>query len=121
PKADRLRLYRATHTDVSQIFLLFPDDDGSAGALLDAAAAAVPAQAWRTAHDDDGNRHAAAGVAGAAAEQITEALRDRPLYIADGHHRYETALAYRDERRAVGDASADTLMVYLCSLGDPGL
>jgi len=46
---------------------------------------------------------------------------DRTLYIADGHHRYETALAYRDERRAVGDSSADTLMVYLCSLADPGL
>ena len=35
PKVDRLRLYRATHTDLSQVFMLFPDDDGSAGALLD--------------------------------------------------------------------------------------
>jgi len=48
-------------------------------------------------------------------------LRERPLYIADGHHRYETALAYRDERRAAGDHGADTLMVYLCSMSDPGL
>jgi uncharacterized protein (DUF1015 family) len=121
PKVDRLRLYRAVHADVSQIFLLFPDDDGTVGAQLEAAAAELPAAAWRTARDGDGNRHAAAAVAGPAAGLVAGALRDRPVYIADGHHRYETALAYRDERRAVGDAGADTLMVYLCSLADPGL
>ena len=121
PKVDRLRLYRAAHADLSQIFLLFPDDDGSAGAVLEAAAAELPAAAWREAHDGDGNTHRCAAVAGPAAERVAEALRGRPVYIADGHHRYETALAYRDERRAAGDASADTLMVYLCSLSDPGL
>ena len=121
PKVDRLRLYRATHADISQIFLLFPDDDGGAGAELEAAAAGIPAAAWRAARDGDGNRHLAAAVTGEAAERVAEVLRGRPLYIADGHHRYETALAYRDERRAMGDFSADTLMVYLCSLNDPGL
>ena len=121
PKVDRLRLYRATHADVSQIFVLFPDDDGTVGAQLEAAVTEIPAAAWRTARDGDGNRHAAAALAGPAAERVAEALRDRPLYIADGHHRYETALAYRDERRALGDSSADTMMVYLCSLSDPGL
>jgi uncharacterized protein (DUF1015 family) len=121
PKVDRLRLYRATHADVSQIFLLFPDDDEAVGAELEAAVAEIPAAAWRAAGDGDGNRHAAAVLAGPAAERVAEALRDRPVYIADGHHRYETALAYRDERRAMGDSSADTLMVYLCRLGDPGL
>ena len=121
PKVDRLRLYRAAHADVSQIFLLFPDDDGAVGAELEAAVTEIPAAAWRTARDGDGNRHAAAALAGPAAERVAEALRDRPVYIADGHHRYETALAYRDERRAAGDSSADTLMVYLCSLADPGL
>ena len=102
PKVDRLRLYRATHADVSQIFVLFPDDDGAVGAQLEAAVTEIPAAAWRTARDGDGNRHAAAALAGPAAERVAEALRDRPLYIADGHHRYETALAYRDERRAAG-------------------
>jgi uncharacterized protein (DUF1015 family) len=121
PKIDRLRLYRAVHADVSQVFLLFPDDDGSVGARLEAAVAELPEAAWRTAHDGDGNRHAAAAIAGPAAGLVAGALRDRPVYIADGHHRYETALAYRDERRALGDAGADTLMVYLCSLADPGL
>ncbi|NLE23300.1 MAG: DUF1015 domain-containing protein [Actinobacteria bacterium] len=121
PKIDRLQLYRAMHADISQIFLLFADDDGSAGRSLDAAAGAVPEEAWRTARDGDGNVHRAATVAGPAAERVTEGLRNSTLYIADGHHRYETALAYRDERRAMGDFSADTLMVYLCSLHDPGL
>jgi uncharacterized protein (DUF1015 family) len=121
PKVDRLRLYRATRADISQIFLLFPDDDGSAGRDLAAAAGGIPAEAWRTAHAGDGNTHRAAAVTGPAAEHVAQALRDRPLYIADGHHRYETALAFRDERRAMGDFSADTLMVYLCSLNDPGL
>ena len=121
PKVDRLRLYRATHADISQIFLLFPDDDGAVGAELGTAAAGVPGDTWRDAHDGDGNRHVAAAVTGPAAERVAEVLRGRPLYIADGHHRYETALAYREERRAMGDSSADTLMVYLCSLSDPGL
>jgi uncharacterized protein (DUF1015 family) len=121
PKVDRLRLYRATHADISQIFLLFPDDDGSVGRDLQAAAAGLPAAAWREAHDGDGNTHRCAALAGPAAERVAERLHERPVYIADGHHRYETALAYRDERRALGDFSADTLMVYLCSLTDPGL
>ena len=121
PKVDRLRLYRATHTDLSQVFMLFPDDDGSAGALLDAAAAGVSEADRRTAHDGDGGRAVTAVVTGTAARRVAEALRGRPLYIADGHHRYETALAYRDERRAMGDQSADTLMVHLCSLSGPGL
>jgi uncharacterized protein (DUF1015 family) len=121
PKVDRLRLYRATRADISQIFLLFPDDDGSAGRSLDAAAADLPETAWRTARDGDGNIHRAGAVGGPAAERVAEALRDLTLYIADGHHRYETALAFRDERRAMGDFSADTLMVYLCGLSDPGL
>jgi uncharacterized protein (DUF1015 family) len=121
PKADRLRLYRATHADISQIFLLFPDDDGAVGEALGAAVGELPATAWREAHDGDGNTHRVASVEGAPAERVAAGLRGRPLYIADGHHRYETALAYRDERRAAGDFSADTLMVYLCSLSDPGL
>lgn len=121
PKVDRLRLYRATRADLSTIFLLYPDDDGAVARLLDPAAAGLPDGAWRAAHDGDGNTHRCAVLTGSAVEGIAAALRDRPVYIADGHHRYETALAYRDERRAMGDFGADTLMVYLCSLGDPGL
>jgi uncharacterized protein (DUF1015 family) len=128
PKEDRLRLYRATHADISTIFLLYPDDDGAVAAELGAAAAELgmgggePAPAAvRTAHDGDGNVHSVAAVRGERAARVCSLLAGRSLYIADGHHRYETALAYRDECRAAGDHSADTLMVYLCSMRDPGL
>jgi uncharacterized protein (DUF1015 family) len=120
PKVDRLQLYRAAHADLSQIFLLVADDDGAVEEALTAASVA-PAGPAREARDGDGNLHRIAAVAGPAAERIIALLHGRSLYIADGHHRYETALAYRDERRAQGDHSADTLMVYLCSMSDPGL
>lgn len=121
PKEDRLRLYRAAHADVSQIFLLYPDDDGAVTAELAAAAAELDPVAVRLAHDGDGNVHRVAAVRGARAARISSLLAGQSLYIADGHHRYETALAYRDERRGAGDHGADTLMVYLCSMRDPGL
>ena len=120
-KIDRLRLYRAAHADLSQIFLLVPDDDCEVEDALAAAASAAPSAAAREARDNDGNLHRIVPLTGPGAERVVALLRERPLYIADGHHRYETALAYRDERRAAGDHSADTLMVYLCSMSDPGL
>ncbi|HET6494863.1 MAG TPA: DUF1015 domain-containing protein [Thermoleophilia bacterium] len=122
PKADRLALYRASHSDLSQIFLLFPDDAGRVADELNAAAAAVMSTRDAVeARDGDGNTHRTAPVFGAAAARVAALLRDQTLYIADGHHRYETALAYRDERRKLGDHSADTMMVYLCGMNDPGL
>lgn len=123
PKVDRLALYRASHADVSQIFLLFPDEEGRVADELAAAAAAMSsadADAGE-ARDGDGNTHRIAPLRGAPAARIAALLRDQTLYIADGHHRYETALAYRDERRLLGDHSADTMMVYLCGMNDPGL
>jgi uncharacterized protein (DUF1015 family) len=121
PKLDRLRLYRAAHADLSQIFLLFPDDDGAVEDALAAAADVASPAAARVARDGDGNLHRVVSLAGPDVERVVALLRELPLYIADGHHRYETALAYRDEQRALGDRSADTLMVYLCSMSDPGL
>ncbi len=123
PKLDRLRLWRATRTTISPIFLLFPDDRGTVGAALGRAAdeAAARLGAAQTAHDRDGNLTTLTPIEGSAVEGLVAALRDERLFIADGHHRYETALAYRDERRAAGDHGADELMVYLCSMRDPGL
>ena len=123
PKVDRLALMRAAHAATSQVFMLYPDDDGAVtGALAAAADAAFGGRAAaQTARDRDGNTNRLAPVAGPAAARVCELLRDRRVFIADGHHRYETAVHYRDERRAAGDASADWLMVYLCSMSDPGL
>ena len=58
--------------------------------------------------------HRCAALAGPAAERVAEGLRERPVYIADGHHRYETALAYRDERRALA-TSAPTRSWSTCA------
>ncbi len=121
PKEDRLRLYRATHADLSPIFLLCGDDDGRIGERLLAAATEAGPAAWRRARTDDGAEHRLGPLKGQTATDLAELLEHETLYIADGHHRYETALAYRDERRAKGDGSADTLMVYLCAMDDPGL
>jgi uncharacterized protein (DUF1015 family) len=121
PKMDRLDLYRAAHADLSQIFLLYPDESGAVAAELASAADEATDEGTRVAHDRDGNTHRVTPVRGAHARLLTELLGDQTLYIADGHHRYETALAYRDERRAAGDHSADTMMVYLCGMSDPGL
>jgi len=121
PKVDRLRLYRAAHANLSQVFLLVPDDDGAVEDALAAAAGAALAATAREARDGDGDLHRIVPLTGPGAERVVALLREPRLYIADGHHRYETALAYRDERRAAGDGSADTLMVYLCSMSDPGL
>ncbi len=121
PKTDRLELYRATHADLSQIFLLYPDAEGRVADVLSAAASRLTPGEVRVVRDADGNSHRIAPVGGEQAPRIAALLREETLYIADGHHRYETALAFRDERRALGDHAADTMMVYLCGMNDPGL
>jgi uncharacterized protein (DUF1015 family) len=60
-------------------------------------------------------------VSGVVVDRVASLLRRKSVIIADGHHRYETALIYRDERRAAGDHSADRIMVFLSSMDDPGL
>ena len=79
PKADRLALMRATHAALSQVFMLYPDDDGAVTAALAAAADAAfggPAAA-QTAHDRDGNTHRLAPVSGAPAARVCALLRDQ--------------------------------------------
>src|SRR5205823_4279771 len=63
---------------------------------------------------------------GAAQAQVAGVLADRKIYIADGHHRYETMLALRDELRREpgyigGDSAAEFGAIFLCNAGDPGL
>jgi len=119
PKEDRLRLLRATRANVSPIFMLYSDPTDEVGAAL-AAAEPPPAQPM-TVTDEDGTVHRCTQLSGSVVDQVISALAAKRLYIADGHHRYETALHYRDERRAVGDHSADETLVYLSSMDDPGL
>ncbi|MBM4416122.1 MAG: DUF1015 domain-containing protein [Chloroflexi bacterium] len=95
-RADRLALLRATRTHVSPIFVLAPDRGGALRAALDAAAADAPAFA---ASDAAGDEHTLWPLTeGAAHAALADALAAETLTIADGHHRYATALAYLEER-----------------------
>ena len=99
PKADRLELLRNTQTHTGQLFMLYTDPAKRVDSLLDAAAAASrPAVELRDEYDVMHRMWPLTDPVTIAA--IQRELSDKKLVIADGHHRYETALAYRDERRA---------------------
>ncbi len=123
PKADRLELMRATACDLSPIFLLFDDPTGGVSQLMAEASATPPTV---TADTGDGQIHRLWVLPAADHGALVSALQSPQLYVADGHHRYETELSYRDERR-VGDprGSADAPynfgMMLLVDARDPGL
>lgn len=99
PKEDRYRLLRAASLNTSPVVGLYEDPTRSAGAAI---ARAVDAVAVVDVTDDEGVRHRLWTVPaepGGAAEAMIEAASAGPVVIADGHHRYETAVRYRDERR----------------------
>jgi uncharacterized protein (DUF1015 family) len=119
PKEDRLRLIRAVRTNISPVFGLYPDPEGAAWAAI---APQGPPDGEAT--DADGTVHRVWFVADpAVADAVAGAMRDAWILIADGHHRYETALAYRDELRAAGagDGPHDRVLMGLTALDDPGL
>ena len=109
PRSDRLRLYRAVHADVEPHLPALPrrrrdrrraaggGRGGDRGGRLARPRATATATGTR-------QRSSPARRPSASARPAV----DRQVYIADGHHRYETALAYRDELRAAGVAGADT-------------
>jgi uncharacterized protein (DUF1015 family) len=102
PRAERLGLLRATGTDTSPIVVLAGDPDGRAAELLEGVVDGGPPAAEAT--DDGGVLHRLWVLTAdrQAARSLLEGASADPLTIADGHHRYETALHYRDERRAAG-------------------
>lgn len=124
PKADRLKLSKATGTNLSQIFGLYPDEKGEVMAKLEAAVGrALPLQAtdhlgvvskiWPI--TDQSVHSAVAGLLG-----------PKPIFIADGHHRYETGLKYLEEKRQSGEVTSDDhpanfILMQLVSMQDPGL
>jgi uncharacterized protein (DUF1015 family) len=99
PKQDRMELLRHTHAHFEPIFMLYPDPAGGIDALLDQAAAAAPIARVT---DEYGAIHRIWKVPDAA--PIQELMADKKLLIADGHHRYETALAFRNDHPALPGA-----------------
>ncbi len=99
PKADRLELLRATRAHFGQLFMLYSDPAGE----IDGALATPPADMENGSEirDEYGVLHHLRRVSDPhLIELVRDKMRDKKLIIADGHHRYETALNYRKERRA---------------------
>ncbi|MGH7537919.1 MAG: DUF1015 domain-containing protein, partial [Gemmatimonadales bacterium] len=113
PKVDRLELLRATRTNLESIFLLAPDADGSLTKEL--RAVTDGGRAPDATAELDGVDITLWVVAGSDGARLAAAAGD-PLYIADGHHRYETAVAYQRENPA-----ATQLLGFVVSARDPGL
>ena len=114
PKKDRLELLRHTHAHFGQIFMLYPDRAGEIDALLDEVAQAAP---LAEVTDEYGVGHRMWRIS--AADRIQELMGDKKLLIADGHHRYETALAFRNENPQL--SGADRVMMTFVNMYSPGL
>lgn len=118
PREDRYKLLRATGVNTSPVVAIYDDPDERGVPVLDA-------ETTRTADvdlvDDDGVRHRLWAVLGdgdsadAVAPLLAAASRG-PVTIADGHHRYETALRYRDERRMSRSCEEDPAFDYILAL-----
>ena len=124
-KANRLELIRATRTNLSPIFGLYDDPDGRPRAALgEGTEEREPDMQVR---DGEGTDHRFWAITDPAAIELTQAaLAEHEILIADGHHRYETALNYRAERRAAdgdpdGDQPYDFMLMYLANLHGEGL
>jgi uncharacterized protein (DUF1015 family) len=117
PKADRLELMRACMAHLELVFGMFSDperawerivDPHRGAPVLEAEFEGVGHTLWRV-HEP------------AALEALKAHLRPRSIYIADGHHRYETMCAFRQELAEAGNPNAPFGMIYLSNLDDPGL
>ena len=131
PKADRLDLLRATRAHFGQIFMLY-NGAGTVDALLDSPATQNKAKNEKDAEtevtDEYGVVHRLWKISDAdVLAAVREQMKDRKLIIADGHHRYETALTYRDQQRATAETGSgipapyDWVMMTFVDMDRPGL
>jgi|SRR5579875_3096895 len=117
PREDRLRLTRATRTNLSPIFALHSDPEQAAWKALGPHTAAAP---WGQTRDADGTVSRLWSVQDERAiAAVRDALAPSELLIADGHHRYETARVYADE--IGGEGPHRYVLMCLVALEDPGL
>lgn len=124
PKVDRLALMRACQAQLSPVFFICSDPNGKVSKLLGRLASEEPSDA---AEFPKGHDHQVWQVARReTVEELTGLLNEQVYLIADGHHRYETALAYRDGLLAsgapeTGRGAHEFIMAYVVPEGDPGL
>ena len=119
PKEDRLKLTRACRANFSPVFGLFSDQQNSIGSLIDNE---DERESLSKVKDSEGVVHTFGSISNKdTIQQIAYCMKDKKVYIADGHHRYETALTYRDEMRkqsgnSVSEKPYDYVMMYLTNM-----
>lgn len=124
PRSDRLNLLGVLQANTSPILALYQDQEKQISSLLATQERSQPLLNLKSAN---GEAHTVWAITEPEViNQIVGRLDGQPLYIADGHHRYESALAYRRERRAHSPSPSasqafDFVMVALVDFADPGL
>jgi len=124
-KSERLELMKACHANFSPIFSLYSDDENSIlDRLKDITLERTPDHVFT---ENNGQKHRLWRITDSSVHRhVSEVLKDKAIFIADGHHRYETALNYRNWRSTGnpdfnGGHPTNYVMMYLCSMEDPGL
>jgi uncharacterized protein (DUF1015 family) len=123
-KADRLKLYNATGFNISPVFGLYPDEAGEVFGRIEPLIRNAPPI---TATDHLGVVNRFWPIADShLISQLIGAMGPKPVFIADGHHRYETGLKYLEEQKAAGrvaddEAPANFCLMMLVGMSDPGL
>lgn len=123
PKADQLRIMRACKANITPIHGLFDDEDD---AVVEEYSRFMQGSPEQSTMDANGTTHQTWTIDDEkTVERIVGLLRDKSIFIADGHHRYETARAYKEEVIASGPANVgeehEYVMAYLTSMTHPGL
>ncbi len=129
PKVDRLAMLNAVRTQISPLFALFDDLDGTIRLQMARLMAGDPNACADIKHPvgaEMSTGHRLWRVEGEEAEALCARLADGPIYMADGHHRYETALSYRETRIAAGDVLTDDspanfILMLLAAAEEPAL
>lgn len=123
PRQERLERIRAVRANLSPLYLLYHDESGTLRDLLAAAVAATEPVAAGA--DASGGEHRLTRLDDPIVlARATERFAGERLFVADGHHRYEAALAYRDEQRRAGasdQALSEFVLAMLCDITDPGV
>lgn len=120
PKADRLQLMRATRSNFSSIFGLYFDPQQEVVHLLRQEINDQPPAIDII--DEVGEAHRVWVIDNKKViDRVVELFRDKQIYIADGHHRYETALEYAQEMKEQGQPGYDYVLTTLVNVYDPGL
>lgn len=125
PKEDRLKLMRATEANFGHIFMLYSDEEQRVINLLDEAVKDL--EPVTEVYDEDGNLHRLWQISEQAVlAAIQEEMRDKVLYIADGHHRYQTAVNFRNEClargwKSIGAEGFENRLMTFVNINDPGI